>query len=498
MRIAFRVDASNIIGSGHVMRCLVLADELRALDYSIIFVMRPQENDLIDYVRYRGFEVKKLNIPEEHNSVQDENDYSTWLQLSEYDDAEDFIKNVDKCDFVVVDHYGINDTWELKVKNTLECPILAIDDLVRRHQVDLILDQTVDRNSFEYAQESDFILAMTGTRYALLRNDFSKFRAKQCDIANAFVTHNVLISMGAIDNFDVTSKVLNALKKRKTLLNCTVLLNSSAPHFHEVTNFINNNSHWVRHIDFTENIAELMSEHTISIGAPGSTSWERVCLGLPSIVIPLASNQEQICERLVMHNCSLSIKISEIEKNLDDCINKLIKNYLEMRNACLNLCDGRGAERVVNRISIFNKNIKLRIATSEDIEKVYLWQTIPETRRYSNNPQIPTFVEHKKWMTEKLISKNDYFYIIKINEIDIGVVRLDKKSCSIFVISIFIIPEFHGKGIASEVLSIINKLFPTISIEATVKSQNISSKKLFKKAGYKEISEELFLRDKIE
>lgn len=497
MKIVFRVDASIIIGSGHVMRCLVLADILKTKGNEISFVMRPQEKDLIEYVQVRGFEVIKLRLPKDLTLVQDENDYSTWLLLNEEEDALDFIEKVQKIDFVVVDHYGINDIWEIKVKEALKCSMLAIDDLVRKHSADLILDQTLGRNSEEYSHASDCVLAMTGTRYALLRKEFSSFRHDKFKLDKTSISHNILISMGAIDNLNVTLKVLIALKKSNMTLNCTVLLNTTAPHFHVVNKFIKNNSHWVKHISFTENIAQLMMEHTISIGAPGATSWERVCLGIPSIVIPIALNQKDICEQLIKHRCALAINICNIDSNLAVCVNNLIDNYVDMRDACLRLCDGGGAQRVSEIISIFDNKTKLRRASYLDIDTVYKWQTIPETRKYANDPSIPNFERHNIWMSEKLISKNNYFYIINFEDIDIGVVRLDKKSVNIYIISIFITPEYHGNGIASKVLSYLNILFPSIKIEATVKSQNLRSRKLFSKAGYKQISDDLFLRGKI-
>ena len=153
---------------------------------------------------------------------------------------------------------------------------------------------------------------------------------------------------------------------------------------------------------------------------------------------------------------------------------------------------------------LFSGSLTLRLATQLDVEQVYAWQCKPETRRYALNKEVPSLVEHQAWMTKKLASKNDYFYIIeqKVNKgekaISVGVVRLDMTADNTYTISIFIAPEHFGKGVAKFALKQIDILHPTKTIHATVLKENTASQGLFSRAGYQRINEEHFTRQPVE
>ena len=150
MKVYFRVDASVHIGSGHCMRSLSLADELKKQGNDVIFVMRPQAGDLCDYARSRGFRVEQLPQLRERKIPKDKADYQAWLQVSVLEDAEDFLSVTKDADLVVIDHYGITAQWENLIRQRSQCKLIAIDDLVREHEVDLVIDQTVGREANEY------------------------------------------------------------------------------------------------------------------------------------------------------------------------------------------------------------------------------------------------------------------------------------------------------------------------------------------------------------
>lgn len=171
--IAFRVDASLSIGSGHVMRCLTLAEELKKYGNSVVFVMRPQPGDLCEYVLSRGFRVERL--PQTKNCVIPKNtaDYEAWLQVPLLEDAESFLSITADSNLVIIDHYGITAEWEALIKSRTSCKLVAIDDLVREHNADLIIDQTVGREACEYQKTSKDSHVLTGSKYALLKEEFS-------------------------------------------------------------------------------------------------------------------------------------------------------------------------------------------------------------------------------------------------------------------------------------------------------------------------------------
>ncbi|GAA4364645.1 UDP-2,4-diacetamido-2,4,6-trideoxy-beta-L-altropyranose hydrolase [Kangiella marina] len=350
MKVYFRVDASVHIGSGHVMRCLSLADALQKLGSDVVFVMRVQPGDLCDYTKKRGFKVEQLAQPDELINPESTTDYHAWLQVSETEDAEDFLAVAEDADLVVIDHYGINVHWETLVKSTTLCNLIAIDDLVRAHNSDMIIDQTLARKVSEYHVTSPGSHVLSGTKFALLKEQFSLLHsvalAKEIDKQ----VHRLLLTMGGVDNPNATLQVLNALSQRETAIKTTVLLSYNAPHFDSVASFCESNSDWLRHIPFCEDMATLMLEHTIAIGAPGSTSWERACLGLPSILIPLAENQLQICQNLVKEDAAMSLSLGEVPAQLNPKLDKLLHNFEAMRHNNLSLCDGKGCSRVVEKM----------------------------------------------------------------------------------------------------------------------------------------------------
>lgn len=351
MKVYFRVDASIHIASGHVMRCLSLASQLQKSDYDIVFVIRPQNGDLFAYITELGFKVVKLNRLDTFTSPRSTDDYKSWLQVTEIQDAKEFLSIASDAEIVVVDHYGINLAWEEFVKSSIACKLVVIDDLVRQHNADLIIDQTYGVDPNEYLSHSTVKYVLTGSEYALLNTQFSEFHKLAVEERGAKNTHKLLISMGGVDKPNVTLKVLEALSIREAKFDTTVLLSERAPHFKLVSSFCKRNENWVKHISFSNNMAKLMLKHTVAIGAPGSTSWERACMGLPSIIIPLAKNQLQICRNLVNAGCAISLCKEEIANILNFKLDELLSNYEKMTSSSLAICDGMGVNRVVKKMN---------------------------------------------------------------------------------------------------------------------------------------------------
>lgn len=350
MKVYFRVDASVHIGSGHVMRCLSLAEELQKQVNDVIFVMRPQAGDLCDYTENRGFKVKRLPKPLKVVIPKNTADYQAWLQVNLMVDVEDFLLVAADADLVIVDHYGIDAFWEEIVKIRTSCKLVAIDDLVRSHNADLIIDQTLSRKQNEYRAISDKSIVLSGEEYALLKNEFHTLRSSVKKKVMPNQNHKLLLTMGGTDNFNATLKVLEALSCRKKTIQTTVLLSNRAPHFNSVASFSKKNLSWLTHIPFSDNMAALMLEHTLAIGASGTTSWERACIGLPSIIIPLAENQLEICHNLVIKKAAISLSIDEINSTLNTKLDWLINRFISMRKNSLSICDGKGCKRVIQKM----------------------------------------------------------------------------------------------------------------------------------------------------
>jgi UDP-2,4-diacetamido-2,4,6-trideoxy-beta-L-altropyranose hydrolase len=499
MRIAIRTDASSDIGSGHVMRCITLARLLKSEGNVVIFVCRPQAGDLIDFIKSQNMNVISLGILESYREPSHSADYIGWLQTSVRADANEFLSKIESIDVVITDHYAIGAEWHRLVRGVLSCKIIAIDDLVREHDADLVLDQTLGRKCQEYKGKAR---VLAGSSYALLRPNFALMREKAyLRSLPAAKKVRVLLSMGGVDKPNATMSVLLLLSKIQNLT-ITVLLGKRAPHYKTVVSYcakLNN----VCQLDFVEDMADLMLNHDLAVGAPGSTSWERACLGLPCIVIPLAENQFEIASKLEANNAAIVVNLHELQSKFSDGIDLIMSKWDEYVQANLSLCDGLGVYRFLIEFQHLCEPEKYRYdlveAGRQDIKIVYSWQTDPLTRQYALNPNVPLWEQHQEWMLEKIADVTNYFYIITDikDQNKVGVVRLDGLGQGLYLVSIYVDPSSYGKGIAQAALVVIDKLHPHITIKATVLPQNSASQRLFEKANYQRISPENFLRNPI-
>ena len=139
MQVIIRVDASNEIGFGHVVRCLTLATELRCRDINCIFICRDLPGNLIERIKQEGFEYFLLPSFEKNNSPYD----GGWRTDAEQ--VLSYIKDI-QPDWLVVDHYALDYQWEEYLSDTYR-NLMVIDDLAdRRHNCDLLLDQNFFEN----------------------------------------------------------------------------------------------------------------------------------------------------------------------------------------------------------------------------------------------------------------------------------------------------------------------------------------------------------------
>jgi len=494
MNVVIRADSSEHIGSGHIMRCLVLARELREQGMCVKFACLPLCGNLIHYIESEGFAVVKLTAPNSIITPKSDKDYLGWLQRTPEEDARDFLNKIDSANLVVTDHYAIQREWQSLVKRKLSCPIFAIDDLLREHDADLLLDQTLGRKPSDYPAVHR---VLAGTEFALLAPYFKVARQAAYSRRRADGRTRILVSMGGVDNPNATLHVLEVIAKRDDF-EILVLLSPRAPHYSSVKSFCAQHSS-ISHLDFVTNMAELMLRYDIAIGAPGTTTWERAALGLPSVLVPLADNQSEIANQLAKSHAAICVSIDALVNDLLDSIDCLNNDWQSYVARNLNLCDGLGVYRVTSQVMQLLKpdksSVFLRRATKEDVNQVYTWQCHPNTRKYALNKSVPTYAEHCDWINRKLQSVVDYFYlIVDDKQRDVGVVRLDLQDSGHYLVSIFVDPKFYGHGIALTALKQVDFIHGYMCIEATVLEENVASHRLFNKAGYTKLNSEKYVR----
>ena len=310
MKVAIRCDASNAIGTGHVMRCLTLAEQLRGKGADVTFVCRRHPGHLNDYIQKCGYAVCELPSPDVGATDCSDNEYACWLAVSGEKDASETIRSLggkaDSIDWLVVDHYGLDARWEQKMRPMVS-EIMIIDDLAnRRHDCDLLLDQ----NYFEgYEQRYEGLIpdqcrAFLGPQYALLRPEFVEAR-KQLRIRNGEVKR-MLVFLGGVDPSNETGKAVTAMTRiDRSDIQLDVVIGSRNPNKLEIRNLCSQHSGIVVH-ENVENMAQLMLKADLAIGGGGTTTWERCYLGLPTITLLIADNQRQMIEALAARDATIN------------------------------------------------------------------------------------------------------------------------------------------------------------------------------------------------
>jgi UDP-2,4-diacetamido-2,4,6-trideoxy-beta-L-altropyranose hydrolase len=347
MRVVFRVDASLQMGTGHVMRCLTLAQVLKENGANVEFICRKHEGNLIDKIRSNGLIVHELGLFEE-TEVDTSLAHSHWLGATQQQDADDCIEifKAEKINWLVVDHYALDDLWQKRLKPYCK-KLMVIDDLAdRKHQCDILLDQTFGRQQEDYFEltpkECKILL---GSQYALLRPEFSKSREYSLERRKKLRFEHLLVNMGGADPGNITGQVIEELQAANLSKDVmiTIVMGRTAPHLKSVSSFASKLSYRSEVKIDVNNMAEIMANTDIAIGAGGSTTWERCCLGLPALLYVIADNQRAIAENLE------KIGVVKIVKNLNQDLQVMTNNLSILRSMSKKssmVCDGLGANRV--------------------------------------------------------------------------------------------------------------------------------------------------------
>lgn len=292
--VAIRVDANNAIGTGHVRRCLSLANALRSTGLTVRFLMRGASEAVNQLVSARGYEVLFLCAPLAHSDP--------WLGAdleTEIDESLEVLARMGGVDMLVVDHYRLDARWESAMRGIAHS-LVVIDDLAdRRHDCDLLMDTNPDAGDGRYdALVPSGAERLFGPTFALLaptfRSTMVRRRTRDGSLAN------LLVSFGGVDESDATSLVLKVLGRRAWPFRVEVALPDTAPHAIEVAR----RCQTMRQVTYQGKLGDLaaaMQRADLAIGAGGTTTWERCALGLPVILYAVADNQDEnvaVCNRL--------------------------------------------------------------------------------------------------------------------------------------------------------------------------------------------------------
>ena len=320
MKVVFRADASVAIGTGHVMRCLTLADALRQRGHLVEFACVPLAGNVIDLIQKKGYLCHRL----------------AQMQAAIPSDG----------DWLVVDHYQLAVEWEASMRAKFR-HIMVIDDLAnRQHDCECLLDQN------DYFQNAARYEALTplgcrlflGPQYVLLRQEF--FSAKQTVRERSLETaKKILASFGGTDPAGLAWDFLQWwehtawIKERH--LELQLVIGANSMNRKKIEAYCRNFPEISLQIQTTQ-IARLLVESDIAVGAGGVSLWERCYLGIPSVTVIVAENQKAITEQAARDGLTLLAGMvrKDIMKLVATCLLQLLDNNAlrrDMREKMLSL-----------------------------------------------------------------------------------------------------------------------------------------------------------------
>jgi len=349
--ILIRADSSLSLGSGHVMRCLTLAVELRERGAQVTFACRPLPGNWIERIRSEGFDVLILPVgaipdADAPHAIDSPADAQALLDLLEH--------SKQAFDALVVDHYGLDASWELAMRGQSRS-LLVMDDLADRpHECDLLLDSTLSADSDRYRTcVPRSCRQLLGPEFSLVRREFAARRNEPFSRITA--GWRIVVSFGGSDPTRESLKALEAASIL-TLPDVTfdLVAGSHFPHLEAIREQCRMQPNVALHQDVAD-MAGLMAGADLFLGAGGGTTWERCCLGLPAVVVSVAPNQvvaaQALAEAGVQRYLGRSEQVSaqEIAQAIGDLLCDVSLRQ-QMSQRAQALVDGNGAARVAEAL----------------------------------------------------------------------------------------------------------------------------------------------------
>lgn len=465
--VRFRFDASRALGSGHAYRCLTLARAFAEEGRTVDLAVGPNTAEIVDLVGYPA-----LTVPDGMDSAAE---------------AALIGAELGETDLLVVDHYYRDAAFETACRRWAK-KIIVIDDLADRpHNCDFLLDQTLGRTVADYdGLVSPSCRLLLGPDYALLRPQFpmERFLGQK---GSHDGLNRIVVSMGGTDPHGLTSRALEGIHRLTIDCAVDVVLGRCAP----TPVGAGPKFHLHRNVSA---MATLLAGADIVIGAAGTSSWERCCLGVPTLLAVMADNQRSNAAAIIAAGAARSLgdwmtfTVAGVAVALHDLAADR-DGLTAMRAAAAHLCDGLGVGRTLCTLDpvVLDNGTALTLcrANAKDCDMVLAWQKEPGTRSFSRNPNVPAADVHCRWFDAKLSAPSAALDIVLVDGAPAGLVRLDGVGGGQLEVSILISQTFRGRGVGTATLRQLARLAPWADLVAEIHPDNQASRIIFERAGYR-------------
>lgn len=307
MNILFRADSSSTIGTGHIMRDLVLATQYK--DATITFATKNLDGNINHKIIEAGYKVVVLKSKVANSGCK------TNFPINDIKELDKLIKKLN-IDLLVIDHYGIDYKFEkrLKVKNP-KLKILAFDDTYEKHHCDIVLNHNIsgDKKRYKGLVPKNCELRC-GSKYTLLREEFLKIKKQK----------TVFLAMGGADHSNLNIKILKVLSEFKNIYIEVVTTNANK-NINELKKYVKGKENILLHVN-SNSIAKLMKKSDFAIVTPSVTVNEVYFMNIPFIAIQTASNQYDMYTYLKKNKFLVLKKFNtkKLRRNISKIFKKVI------------------------------------------------------------------------------------------------------------------------------------------------------------------------------
>lgn len=481
MKVLIRADATPRMGSGHIVRCLALAAALRDQGATVSFAVSELPPHLVRALEQAGhglFFVPAALSPDCAMPFADQ---------AQVADAQATLAAAGQVDWLLVDSYRLGLPFEDAIRQA-GIRLAVIDDLGREHRADLLLDQTLHRDAASRYAASDCTTRLLGPRFALLRPGFAA--ARQRVSARRGPVRRLFAMMGGTDPDDCLNLVLDAIVLAEADgIPADIVATSSHPALARLRARCAANPGWTLHTD-SPDVAELMAVADLAIGAGGTASWERACLGVPSLAICIADNQRELLHEASAAGMLLALPAGSGSDNVAAALRLLIadeglRQHLSAQG--LALVDGGGARRVASAMRA--ALVTVRPATVADADALLAWRNAPAVREASRMTHEISADEHRQWLDRTLAADDRWLLLGLCQGAEIGAVRFDSLQPTCAEVSIYMSPAaLPGDGaglLAAAERWLLQRRPDMCAIVAEYRADNLPSQALFTNSGYR-------------
>jgi UDP-2,4-diacetamido-2,4,6-trideoxy-beta-L-altropyranose hydrolase len=472
--LILRCDANVVMGTGHAMRCLALGQAWQDLCGSVIFAMSTSTPAIEERISKEKMEV--VYIGSGTGTLQDAEELAR-------------VANSHSSRWVAVDGYEFGVSYQQAIKNVGMKSLLISDATTPTDCVaDLILNQNAYAREEFYTHRNADSRLLLGVRFAMLRREFSAWKDWKRELTPR--GSKVLLTMGGSDPGNMTLEVIEALGSVKENLDVAVVIGGSNPHVRSLETAASKFPGTLRLLTDIS-LPDWMAWADLAISGAGTTSAEICMMGLPAILIDIASNQTPVANELSRVGAAVHKTIADVQhrERFANCVRDILVSAefrRSLSHTARSLVDGRGAQRVLAFIQ--GSELKLRPAEKRDCKILWEWANDPVVRAASFCQDFIPWEQHVNWFHSRLgDQKSRIMLAMTSDQTEIGTVRFRIEGDRA-VVSISLDRGARGKGHGLAVLNeAVKELFRSSNIamiDAYVKPENETSQKLFGNAGF--------------